>query len=896
MKAKRILSGLISAVVAISATVSLISFTVNAEETFDDLNQEEITAAMGASWNLGNQFDAYANGKGDETSWGNPTVKKELIQAVKNAGFKSIRIPVTYMGRIGPQTTYKIDEAWLDRIQEVVDWCIECDLYVIINIHHDGNQDSDNGAWLDCSAPNQNAIVAKFEACWRQIAEKFADYDEHLIFESMNEVGASGNPTQAVYDNINNYNQVFVDTVRQTSDNNAKRWLLVPGWYTNIDNTVGDYGFAIPTDTHRDSSIPESEKRIMVSVHYYDPWDFGGDDTSGSYSQWGEDGNPSKKVTWNSDEDYMEGQIKKVYNKFVTTGYPVIIGEYGCINKTDSDAVNTIYRAHYDGTMCKLCKEYGCVPVYWDNGAVGNSFGLINRNTYKIEQPEIIDAMMEVYLSPKENLSRYITFISELKSDNYTTETWSAVNTALETAQGLVAAEGTSDEDLTKAYTDLKTAYYKLMEDENATAEYVSVREGEKGNSIELIEEAIALGQTPEGYIVSLEESMLAVKTIKELTFKFKITSEKKPAADDNVFNIKPYDTNVWSGWNDNFVKLSDCTYDESADEYTYTVDAKKILDSYKGGNASGANAINLYYGNIVVDENGNAGNALNEKGEAIFDKDGVAIQLTYYSATYPITHTRHHYEEGSYTFTEPTCTEQGYREYKCTACGEVYQDMYKAKGHTWSAWETVKEATCGEAGMRKHTCSIDNVTEEQEIPATGKHNFVNGVCTVCGAKDTIEEPHEPDKPGNNNNNNNNGNQTAKPGTTAPANNVTTTAPKSNAKADAQKIVNKAKIKNLKASAKGKKVTIKWKKASKVTGYIIQVSAKKNFKKPLAKKTLKKNSKKVTLKIKKLKKGKTYWVRVRAYKNYKANGKTEKATGSWKKIKFKVNISTKSKE
>ncbi len=151
----------------------------------------------------------------------------------------------------------------------------------------------------------------------------------------------------------------------------------------------------------------------------------------------------------------------------------------------------------------------------------------------------------------------------------------------------------------------------------------------------------------------------------------------------------------------------------------------------------------------------------------------------------------------------------------------------------------------------------------------------------------TPENPDKPNNPGNNTGNNNGG-STVKPGT--PANKGTTVAPKSNAKSNAKKIVNKAKIKNIKAKAKGKKVTITWKKASKVTGYNIQVATKKNFKKKsiVAKKTLKKNAKKVTLKIKKLKKGKTYWVRVQAYKTYKANGKTNKVTGSWKKFKFKA--------
>ena len=872
MKAKRILSGLISAVVAISATVSMVSFTVSADETFDDLNQEQITAAMGAGWNLGNQLEAANAGVPEETTWGNPVIKKELLQAVKKAGFKSVRIPISYLSKIGPQTTYKIDEAWLNRIQEVVDYAIEEDLYVIINMHGDGYNTVDGG-WLLCNAAEgyQTEIKKKYEACWTQIANKFANYDEHLIFESMNEEfdGTYGTPNRDYYHNINEYNQIFIDAVRNTGGNNAKRWLLTCGWNTDIDQIVGDYGYEFPKDDNRDPSIPENEKRIMISVHYYAPWDFCGDDTSGSYSQWGKDGNPNKKVAWSSDEDYMEGQLKKVYDKFVTEGYPVIIGEYGCINKTATDAANTIYRAHYVGTMCELAKEYGCVPVYWDNGAVGNSFGLINRISYEIEQPEMIDAMMEVYLTPKENLNRFITFVSELNKDLYTTETWSALDTALKAAQAIAGTEA-SDDDLTKAYTDLNTAYYKLMEDETKTTEYVSVREGEVGDNKTVVQAEEAGGSDPSGYVKSLENSMLDVKSIKELTIKFKITSETKPTADDELFNIKPYDTNVWSGWNDNFVKLSDCTYDESSGEYTAKIDAQKVLASYKGGNESGANAINLYYG---FKDDGNF--------HSVFDDNSLIIQLTYYSASYPLKHTRHHYEMGSYTFTEPTCTEEGYREYKCTACGEVYQDMYKANGHTWGAWKTVKEATCVEAGLREHTCSIDNVTEQQEIKATGKHTFVNGVCSVCGEKDPTYKPAD-----TSNNNNNNGNQTVKP--TTPGNNVTTTAPKSNAKADAQKIVNNAKIKNLKATAKGKKVTVKWKKASKVTGYIIQVSAKKNFKKPLAKKTLKKNAKKITIKINKLKKGKTYWVRVRAYKNYKANGKTNKATGSWKKFKFKV--------
>lgn len=714
MKTKKIFSVLISAVMAVSATISMISFTSSAEEgvpntaAFDDLNQEEITTAMGASWNLGNQFDAYSNGKGNETAWSNPTVKKELIEAVKNAGFKSIRIPVTYMGRIGPSTTYEIDAEWLDRIKEVVEWCIECDLYVIINIHHDGNGDSNNGAWLDCSASDQNTIVDKFKACWKQIAEKFADYDEHLIFESMNEVGASGNPTQAVYENINNYNQVFVDTVRETSDNNAKRWLLVPGWYTNIDNTVGDYGFKVPTDENRDPSIPENEKRIMISVHYYDPWFFCGDNTDTAYSQWGKDGNPDKKNdTW-ADEEYMEGQVKKVSDKFVQAGYPVVIGEYGCINKAYADPANTLFRAYYCKNMCELSKKYGCIPVYWDNGAPSNSFGLFNRNTCKIEFPEIIDAMMEVYLTPKENVERYIDKVSALDGESYTAETWDAINTALNSAQELISSGTATDEQLLEAYNALNSAYFNLM---------------------------------------------------------------------------------------------------PSNSQHTY-----------------------------------------------------------------------HHFERVEKVESEHIV--DGYTRYKCTACGLVYTDTIKAEGHTWGNWTLVNKATCTENGSMERICKNEECHEKEiKILYASGHIFDSGFCTICGAKD--------------------------PSYVFP---TTGTQPKTSSntrsaeqvkkdKKNAENIINHAKIKKLTVISKEKKkITVKWNKASKVTGYIIQVSDNKKFKKPIAKKTLKKNAKKVTIKIKKLKKGKTYWVRVRAYKNYKSNGKTNIVKGSWKKVKFKVNLRTKPTE
>lgn len=365
---------------------------------FIDLNQSEITEAMGAGWNLGNQLEASIGGNPSETAWGNPTINKNLIAAVKDAGFQSIRIPVSYLNKIGSGPDYTIDAAWLARIKEVVDMCMDNDLYVIINMHGDGYYTVDGG-WLLCASDDQDTIKEKYEKCWQQIATYFKDYDEHLIFESMNEEFDNtygSNPDATAYANINAYNQIFVDTVRQTGGNNDKRWLLLPGWNTNIDYTVGDYGFVIPTDNYLSQDVPTGEKRIMISVHYYDPWDFCGQEDE-TATQWGS-GAVENIAAW-GDEQYMIAQFKKLNTKFVSQGYPVVIGEYGAIDKSEDDVANTECRVEYYNKVVKYSREYGCVPIAWDNGVNAENskygFGLFNRYNYKVTQPEIVAAINE---------------------------------------------------------------------------------------------------------------------------------------------------------------------------------------------------------------------------------------------------------------------------------------------------------------------------------------------------------------------------------------------------------------------------------------------------------------------------------------------------------------------
>lgn len=413
MRFKKLVAVVMAAAMSLSTLGVTGSSTPKASAaTFQNLNQSQIVEAMGAGWNLGNQLEAANNGTPNETNWGNPTISENLIKAVKNAGFQSIRVPVSYLSKIGNDSNYTIDSAWLNRVQEVVDMCIKYDLYVIINMHGDGYNSIDGG-WLLCNGSDQTTIRKKYAACWKQIANKFKDYDQHLIFESMNEEfdGTYGTPNTTYYSNINTLNQIFVDTVRQTGGNNAKRWLMVPGWNTNIEYTAGNYGFVVPSDNYRSSEISSSEKRIMISVHFYDPWDFCGVESS-SYTQWGSKATNSSKVPSYCDESYLNYAFWLLSDKFTSKGYPVVIGEYGAIDKSAYDSQNTACRAEFASKVCKYADQYGCVPVWWDNGVNGTyGFGLFNRYNYQVTQQSIIDAIMGVYGNNSDGIDTSKTYM-----------------------------------------------------------------------------------------------------------------------------------------------------------------------------------------------------------------------------------------------------------------------------------------------------------------------------------------------------------------------------------------------------------------------------------------------------------------------------------------------------
>lgn len=358
-----------------------------------ELDQTQITEAMGLGWNLGNQLEASSGGLPSETCWGNPEITKELIDTVKAQGFKTVRIPVSYLDMIGDGPDYKIDTDWLDRVQEVVDYVVDNDMFAIVNMHGDGYYTVDH-SWLLCAEDDdkQTEIKDKYGKVWTQIADRFKDYDQHLIFESMNEEFNNdyGKPDANAYENINAYNQIFVDSVRATGSNNEKRWLLLPGWNTNIEYTANDeYNFKIPTD----NGCKADGKRIMISVHYYDPFNFTIDENKTARTQWG------KYAVKNYDnwgqEDYVDSQMALLNEKFVSQGYPVVIGEFGAQDKTEKFADYNEFRRYWAEYLIKAAKKNGVVCVYWDNGYNGNKgFGIINRFDYTITQPDLIAGMM----------------------------------------------------------------------------------------------------------------------------------------------------------------------------------------------------------------------------------------------------------------------------------------------------------------------------------------------------------------------------------------------------------------------------------------------------------------------------------------------------------------------
>ncbi|MCX4257206.1 MAG: glycoside hydrolase family 5 protein [Oscillospiraceae bacterium] len=337
-----------------------------------DITSMELVKDMGIGWNLGDTLDvcqADRDGDGkinehveegekvDETLWGNPKATKELFTALKEDGIKSVRIPVTWRDHMDAEGN--VDREWMDRVHEVVDYAYSQDMYVILNVHHDGGGDPKFGAWIIEGAKNDKENTLKrYKKLWSQITEEFKDYGDKLVFESMNEVGFDGVAENTAYNLLNEFNQAFVDLVRNSGGNNGSRHLLIAGYWTDIARTCSG-SFKMPSD---------SAGRCIVSVHYYTPWEFC---TTNIHNTWGTD----------AEVKQMEDLYGMMKTNFVDKGIPVIIGEYAASGNDKASCIFFIEK------MVKLCSDYGMAPYYWDNG------GQLDRNTYEWRTPEYLEAM-----------------------------------------------------------------------------------------------------------------------------------------------------------------------------------------------------------------------------------------------------------------------------------------------------------------------------------------------------------------------------------------------------------------------------------------------------------------------------------------------------------------------
>ncbi len=360
-------------------------------DNIPDTEAMEFVKNMKAGWNLGNTMDAF-NGSGNaglasEQCWGNPATTKEMVTELKNAGFETIRIPVTWHNHLEKEEgsdTFTISSEWLDRVQEIVDYAYDNEMYIILNIHHDTDVEI---YYPDSDHYDQSENYIR--TIWEIVAERFKDYDQHLIFESMNEPRLVGNSYEWNFqsssieckdsaDCINKLNQVFVDVVRASGGNNAERYLMVPGYSASLAGVTTDL-FVLPTDS--------AENKLIVSTHAYTPYNFAlqAPTEGGSTDSFPAEGGQGRK-----DIDYL---VDSLYQKFVSQGIPVVMGEYGARDKNNNlqDRVN--FYAYY----VAAARAKGITCCVWDNGAFagnGELFGLMDRRKCEWAYPEVVKAIM----------------------------------------------------------------------------------------------------------------------------------------------------------------------------------------------------------------------------------------------------------------------------------------------------------------------------------------------------------------------------------------------------------------------------------------------------------------------------------------------------------------------
>jgi endoglucanase len=317
--------------------------------------------AMQPGWNMGNTFDATGS---DETSWGNPRVTKEMIQEIAAQGYKSIRIPITWRQRMGDGPDYNIDPAFLDRIQEVVDWSMDAGLYVMINMHHDSRW------WVMNMETEHDEVLARYEAAWTQIADRFKNHSLKLMFESINEPRFSDDwnkDTPKYFELLDELNISFHKIVRASGEINAVRPLVLP--------TVTASGSQARLDELYKTIIKLNDPNLIASIHYYGYWPF-------SVNIAGATRFDDKVQT------HLIQTFDRAYNTFVAKGIPVILGEYGLLGfDKNTSTIEQGEKLKYFEFLTYYVQKKNITHMLWDNGQH------FKRPTFKWADQELYNVM-----------------------------------------------------------------------------------------------------------------------------------------------------------------------------------------------------------------------------------------------------------------------------------------------------------------------------------------------------------------------------------------------------------------------------------------------------------------------------------------------------------------------
>lgn len=332
----------------------------------------ELLSNITIGWNLGNTLDAHGAGASpmSETFWGNPKTTQEMMDAIAAQGFNAVRIPVTFAEHVGKAPDYTINAAWLNRVQEVVDYALNAGMYVMLDTHHEP------AFWLKPDQAHEEASVAELTAIWTQVAERFRDYDEKLIFEGMNEpriIGSSAEwsgGTAQEWKVIDHLNQAFIDAVRGTGGNNETRLLVICTYGNNPGYNI-----------IKEFKIPE-DNNIAVAVHMYTPYYFTFAGEGGQFYD-----------TWDgSEKSSISSTMKQIEKYFIKNDLPVVVTEFGAVNKGRSEEV-----IKWATDYLSVMNSYGVKCFWWDNNLYtsdGENFGIFNRKELSWFDQELADALV----------------------------------------------------------------------------------------------------------------------------------------------------------------------------------------------------------------------------------------------------------------------------------------------------------------------------------------------------------------------------------------------------------------------------------------------------------------------------------------------------------------------